>query len=106
MSSTERTVALIVAAGSGSRVGGELPKQFRLVHGKPMLLHSCAVLSAHLSIDAVYIAIGDGQRDMATKCLLDVPAPKPQNPILYHSWQCVIIKMQMMALFYYKRCLS
>ena len=75
MSSTERTVALIVAAGSGSRVGGELPKQFRLVHGKPMLLHSCAVLSAHLSIDAVYIAIGDGQRDMATKCLLDVPAP-------------------------------
>lgn len=30
---------VIVAAGSGSRVGGEL-KQFRWVSGKPMLLHS------------------------------------------------------------------
>ena len=32
--------ALIVAAGSGSRVGGKELKQFRWVAGKPMLLHS------------------------------------------------------------------
>lgn len=31
---------VIVAAGSGSRVGGEELKQFRWVSGKPMLLHS------------------------------------------------------------------
>jgi 2-C-methyl-D-erythritol 4-phosphate cytidylyltransferase len=31
---------VIVAAGSGSRVGGAQPKQFRWVAGKPMLLHS------------------------------------------------------------------
>jgi 2-C-methyl-D-erythritol 4-phosphate cytidylyltransferase len=31
---------LILAAGSGSRVGGSEPKQFRWVAGKPMLLHS------------------------------------------------------------------
>ena len=31
---------VIVAAGSGSRVGGSELKQFRWVAGKPMLLHS------------------------------------------------------------------
>ena len=31
---------VIVAAGSGSRAGGPVPKQFRWVAGKPMLLHS------------------------------------------------------------------
>ena len=76
MSSTERTVALIVAAGSGSRAGGELPKQFRLVRGQPILRHSYAALSEHPLIDAVYIAIGDGQLDLATECLPDLPAPR------------------------------
>jgi 2-C-methyl-D-erythritol 4-phosphate cytidylyltransferase/2-C-methyl-D-erythritol 2,4-cyclodiphosphate synthase len=38
------TVALIVAAGSGSRVGGDIPKQFRPVRGKPMLRHSYKAL--------------------------------------------------------------
>ena len=75
MSSTERTVAMIVAAGSGSRAGADIPKQFRLVRGKPMLRHSYAALSAHPSIDTVYVAIGDGQLDLATECLLDLPAP-------------------------------
>jgi len=38
---TERDVGVvIVAAGSGSRVGGSELKQFRWVAGKPMLLHS------------------------------------------------------------------
>ena len=40
-----------------------------------MLRHSYAVLSGHPSIDAVYVAIGDGQLDLATECLLDLPAP-------------------------------
>lgn len=32
--------AVIVAAGSGSRYGGELPKQFLLLAGEPVLCHS------------------------------------------------------------------
>ena len=79
MSSSERTVALIVAAGTGSRVGGELPKQFQLVRGKPMLRHSYAVMAAHPSIDAVSVAIGDGQLDLVTECLIDLPAPQLLN---------------------------
>lgn len=32
--------ALIVAGGSGSRMGAEIPKQFLLLAGKPILMHS------------------------------------------------------------------
>ena len=69
MASRPTTVALIVAAGSGSRVGGAQPKQFRLVRGKPMLWHSCAALSAHPDIDQVYVAIGAGQETEAAAAL-------------------------------------
>jgi len=43
---------VIVAAGSGSRVGGEL-KQFRWVAGKPMLLHSVQAFHARRDVAMV-----------------------------------------------------
>lgn len=76
MSDTPRTVALIVAAGTGSRVGGELPKQFRQVRGQPMLRHSYAVLCAHPDISDVYVAIGEGQDDLALDSLTGLSAPR------------------------------
>ncbi|MFN5422790.1 MAG: 2-C-methyl-D-erythritol 4-phosphate cytidylyltransferase [bacterium] len=35
-----KKTAIIVAGGSGTRMGKELPKQFLAIHGKPVLLHS------------------------------------------------------------------
>lgn len=75
MDSTDRIVALIVAAGSGSRVGGELPKQYRHVRGQPVLRHSYAALSAHPDISAVYVVIGEGQDSLALESLKGLPAP-------------------------------
>ncbi len=37
--------ALIVAAGTGSRYGGQIPKQYQRIDGKPLLLHTLARLS-------------------------------------------------------------
>ena len=76
MDMSQRTVALIVAAGSGSRVGGELPKQFRSVHGQPMIRHSYAALSGHPDISDLFIAIGDGQEHIALESLHGLPTPK------------------------------
>lgn len=56
-------VALLVAAGSGSRVGGELPKQYRPLAGKPVLLHALAGLR-HPRIDEVRVVIGPGQETL------------------------------------------
>jgi len=44
---------VIVAAGSGSRVGGNELKQFRWVHGKPMLLHSVQAFHARRDVAMV-----------------------------------------------------
>ena len=55
-----RTVALIVAAGSGSRAGGEVPKQYRKIAGKALLAHAIDHL-AHPRIETVQVVIGAGQ---------------------------------------------
>jgi 2-C-methyl-D-erythritol 4-phosphate cytidylyltransferase/2-C-methyl-D-erythritol 2,4-cyclodiphosphate synthase len=68
-------VALIVAAGSGSRVGGDIPKQFRVVNGRPMLAHSYATLSKHGDIGTVFVVIGDGQDGLAKDALDGLPTP-------------------------------
>jgi 2-C-methyl-D-erythritol 4-phosphate cytidylyltransferase len=44
---------VIVAGGSGSRVGGQELKQFRWVAGKPMLLHSLQTFMSHPAVCAV-----------------------------------------------------
>ena len=57
--------ALIVAAGSGSRMGGGPPKQYRPIGGKSVLAHAVDALSGHPRIDSVRVVIGAGQEAMA-----------------------------------------
>ncbi|MFL6772463.1 MAG: 2-C-methyl-D-erythritol 4-phosphate cytidylyltransferase, partial [Sphingomicrobium sp.] len=38
------TAAIVVAAGQGRRAGGELPKQFAVWRGKPLVRHSVEAL--------------------------------------------------------------
>ncbi len=52
------TVALILAAGSGSRLGGETPKQFRLLAGQPVLRRTVSTFIRHPRVDAVRVVIG------------------------------------------------
>ena len=61
--------ALIVAAGSGSRVGGEMPKQYLPIAGKAVLAHAVDALASHPRIDAVRVVIGDGQQEAALESL-------------------------------------
>jgi 2-C-methyl-D-erythritol 4-phosphate cytidylyltransferase / 2-C-methyl-D-erythritol 2,4-cyclodiphosphate synthase len=68
-----KVAALIVAAGKGVRAGGEVPKQFAPLAGKPMLAHSYAALSAHPGIDQVLVVIGEGQEALLDHALGDVP---------------------------------
>ena len=62
-------LALIVAAGSGSRMGGEIPKQFRVLAGKAVLAHAVDALASHPAIDAVRVVIGEGQEELAGQAL-------------------------------------
>jgi 2-C-methyl-D-erythritol 4-phosphate cytidylyltransferase/2-C-methyl-D-erythritol 2,4-cyclodiphosphate synthase len=70
------TVALVVAAGSGSRAGGELPKQYRPLLGRPLLAHALDPL-AHPCIDGVQVVIGAGQEAAYRAAIGDRPLPAP-----------------------------
>ena len=61
--------ALIVAAGSGSRMGGELPKQYRSIAGKAVLAHAVDALASHPRVNAVRVVIGPGQEELARAAL-------------------------------------
>lgn len=68
---TDKTVALLVAAGQGSRAGGDIPKQFRLIGGKTVLTHAVDALARHPAIDSIIIAVGAGQEAAARAALGD-----------------------------------
>jgi 2-C-methyl-D-erythritol 4-phosphate cytidylyltransferase/2-C-methyl-D-erythritol 2,4-cyclodiphosphate synthase len=61
--------ALIVAAGSGSRMGGDVPKQYRRIAGKAVLAHAVDSFASHPRIDAVRVVIGAGQEELALGAL-------------------------------------
>ena len=69
LSAPAKVTALIVAAGSGSRMGGDLPKQYRLLAGKSVLAHAVDALTSHPRIDDVRVVIGAGQQDIARTAL-------------------------------------
>ncbi|MGN6059046.1 MAG: bifunctional 2-C-methyl-D-erythritol 4-phosphate cytidylyltransferase/2-C-methyl-D-erythritol 2,4-cyclodiphosphate synthase [Sphingomicrobium sp.] len=61
--------ALIVAAGKGERLGGGVPKQYRLLGGKPVLRWAVESLIRHPAVRSTRIVIGKGQHDQAAAAL-------------------------------------
>ena len=48
-------VALIVAGGSGTRMGGDTPKQFHLINEKPLLVYTIEAFNKHPEIDSIVV---------------------------------------------------
>ena len=54
------SVAVIIpAAGSGSRFGGDIPKQFRLLGGKPILQRVVERFLAHERVERIVVAVAE-----------------------------------------------
>jgi len=71
------TVGLILAAGPGSRYGGEQPKQFEILAGRPVLVHSVRTLAASPSIQGWGLLVPPGERDRVRRILSEHVAGKP-----------------------------
>ena len=54
--------AIVTAAGSGERFGGELPKQYQLIAGQAVLAHSIEALLQHESVDDVTVIVSAADR--------------------------------------------
>jgi 2-C-methyl-D-erythritol 4-phosphate cytidylyltransferase len=48
---------VIVAAGSATRFGGAIPKQFQLLAGKPVLLHAIRPFAAHPDVAHIVVVL-------------------------------------------------
>ena len=71
------TVALIVAAGRGSRFGGDGPKQYAALGGRPLLRHCLERFQRHPDIETVQAVIHADDRDHYARAAagLDLPPP-------------------------------
>ena len=59
-----RTVAIIIAGGSGSRMGQDIPKQFLNVHDKPILIYTLESFQIHPGIDEIEVVCLDGWHEV------------------------------------------
>ena len=58
--STRKCHALLPTAGSGLRLGGELPKQFQKLAGKPMLAYAVEAFLQCSHIESIWIGVSPG----------------------------------------------
>lgn len=63
-SSIMTVAAVIVAGGSGLRAGGEKPKQYQLIGGKPVIWWTLKAFLDHPGIGIVQPVIGEGHEEM------------------------------------------
>ena len=58
--STKKCHALLPTAGSGSRLGGDLPKQFQELAGRPMLAYAIDAFMQSPQIESIWIGVSPG----------------------------------------------
>lgn len=57
-------IAIIIAGGSGQRMGHDIPKQFINVYEKPVLIYTLESFQKHPQIDAIEVVCIDGWHDI------------------------------------------
>lgn len=57
-------IAVIIAGGSGHRMGQDIPKQFINVYDKPVLIYTLEGFQEHPQIDAIEVVCIDGWHDV------------------------------------------
>lgn len=71
------TAALIVAAGSGSRFGGIIPKQYMELDGKSVLWHSAQAFLNHPDISIVQVVISAEHIPLYHQATAGMTLPSP-----------------------------
>ena len=51
---------MVPAAGTGTRMGDDLPKQYHLLAGRPMIRHALEALCASPQIQRVFVVLAEG----------------------------------------------
>ncbi|HVG82642.1 MAG TPA: bifunctional 2-C-methyl-D-erythritol 4-phosphate cytidylyltransferase/2-C-methyl-D-erythritol 2,4-cyclodiphosphate synthase [Methylomirabilota bacterium] len=71
------TYAIAVAAGRGTRFGGETPKQYRMLAGRPVLRHAVEALLRGSGLAGLAVAIHPEDRALYDSAVGDLPLLPP-----------------------------
>jgi len=77
-----KTVALIMAAGRGLRVGGPLPKQYIPLKGRSILSQATSAFLDHPDVDAVRVVIGGEDENFYTQAVSSLHSLKLLPPVV------------------------
>ena len=55
-----KTIALLTAAGSGTRMGQDIPKQFLTINERPVIIYTLEAFQKHPGIDAIIVVCKEG----------------------------------------------
>ena len=66
-------IGAILAGGTGSRLGSELPKQFLDLAGKPVMVHAIEQMVVCDRIDAILVAVAQDRIDYTKALLAEYP---------------------------------
>ncbi len=90
-------IALILAGGTGARVGGEIPKQYITVCGRPVISFCLHVFLNHPEIDAVQVVADYRWRALIETCVCEAkrqgetPVEKDESEkdgqTRHHKWK-------------------
>lgn len=69
--------AVVVAGGSGLRAGGEKPKQYQLIGGRPVIWWTLKAFLDHPGVAYVQPVIGEGHERMFAESVGDLDLPPP-----------------------------
>jgi len=66
-----KVAAVVPAAGCGNRMGSDIKKQFLALDGIPILGYALRVLEASQSVQAVVVAVGEGEEEYCRQAVVD-----------------------------------
>lgn len=106
------TAAIIVAAGRGTRAGGDLPKQWQMLAGKPVLAHTLAAFAGFTRVLVIHpddraraeaiagdaqIVEGGATRDASVRAALEALAGQGIARVLIHDGARPLISKAVIA---------
>jgi 2-C-methyl-D-erythritol 4-phosphate cytidylyltransferase len=87
----QKTDCIIVAAGSGKRLGAKMPKAFVRLAGRPLFVHSLLVFAGHKSISRIILVVPSTMTKKARRILAKFHVKKEIIIVNggAHRWQSV-----------------
>ena len=65
----KESYAIVLAAGSGRRMGGNVPKQYRILCGKPVLYYSLKAFEPY--VDEIVLVAAAGEEEYCKNEIVD-----------------------------------